>query len=122
MPESPPKSRATATQKGTASARETTRATAAPQLQVRYYKKMRANRVYPVVVSWKQSGRGRTAGGSPVLVRLVMAGAQVVPSEHPLAPADADGRATFYVTPLAKGWLRGERLEVIQDGHKVQEI
>src|SRR5205085_1345221 len=87
-------------------------------IQVRYYRRMRPNRVYPVVVSWQSSGRA----AEPVVVRLVMAGAQVVPAEQPLAGAEADGRATFYVTPLAKGQLRGERLEVLQDGKKVQEI
>src|SRR4051812_39329760 len=51
-----------------------------------------------------------------------MAGAQVVPAEQTLDPANFDDRATFYVTPLAKGWLRGERLEVLQNGRKVQEI
>jgi hypothetical protein len=51
-----------------------------------------------------------------------MAGAQVVPSEQPLDPAKPDARATFYVTPLAKGWLHHECLEVLVDGRKVQEI
>jgi hypothetical protein len=79
---------------------------------------MRPNRVYPVVVSWQSSGRA----AEPVVVRLVMAGAQVVPAEQPLAGNDPDGKTTFYVTPLAKGQLRAERLEVLQDGKKVQEI
>jgi hypothetical protein len=78
---------------------------------------MRPNRVYPVVVGW----RGGARPAAPVTVRLVMAGAQVVPAEQTLEPG-GDERATFYVTPLARGWLRGERLEVLQDGRKVQEI
>ncbi|HYT87844.1 MAG TPA: hypothetical protein VEL76_03920 [Gemmataceae bacterium] len=122
MPESPPSRGRTTVQKSAASASESSRSTALPQIQVRYYKKMKAHRVYPVVVSWKQAGKGRAGSGNPVLLRLVMAGAQVVPSEQPLDPADGAARATFYVTPLAKGWLRGERLEVIQGGRKVQEI
>jgi hypothetical protein len=80
---------------------------------------MRPNRVYPFTVSWKGGGRG---SGEPVVVRLLIGGAQVVPVEHTLDPAKPDDRATFYVTPLAKGWLRGERLEVVQDGRKVQEL
>jgi hypothetical protein len=89
---------------------------------VRYYKKMRPNRVYPVVVSWTRSGGDRGGAGGPVLLRLLMAGAQVVPQEQSLDPADPDAAATFYVTPIARGWLRGEHLEVIQGGRKVQEI
>jgi hypothetical protein len=80
---------------------------------------MRPNRVYPVVVSWK--GAERSAGG-PVTLRLLMAGAQVVPLEQTLNPQEPDAKVVFSVTPLARGHLRGERLEVLQDGRKVQEI
>jgi hypothetical protein len=86
-------------------------------VQVRYYRRMKPNRVYPVVVSWRGSARAAT----PITVRLVMAGAQVVPAEQTLEPG-GDGRVTFYVTPIARDWMRGERLEVLQDGRKVQEI
>src|SRR5881396_2891305 len=64
-------------------------------------------------------GAGATA---PVTVRLVMAGAQVVPAEQTLDPGDPGDKATFYVTPLAHGGLRGERIEVVQNGRKVQEL
>src|SRR5437899_1477134 len=117
MPESPPSRGRAATQPSAGSARNLGRATGAPQVQVRYYRRMRPNRVYPVVVGW----RGGARAAAPVTVRLVMAGAQVVPAEQTLE-AGGDGRATFYVTPLVRGWLRGERLEVLQDGRKVQEI
>ena len=116
MPESPPSRGRTATQRSAGSAREHGRATGTPQVQVRYYRRMRPNRVYPFVVSW----RGGARAAAPVTVRLVMAGAQVVPAEQVLGPNE--DRATFYVTPIAKGWMRGERLEVLQDGRKVQEI
>src|SRR4051812_29289199 len=117
MPESPPTRGRAAPQRAAGSGQDYGRATGAPQVQVHYYRRMRPNRVYPVVVSWK--GAARTA--APVTVRLVMAGAQVVPPEQTLEPG-RDERATFYVTPLARGWLRGERVEVLQDGRKVQEI
>src|SRR5262245_2260484 len=117
MPESPPSRGRAATQPSAGSARNVGRATGAPQVQVRYYHRMRPNRVYPVVVSWKGGARA----AAPVTVRLVMAGAQVVPAEQTLEPG-GDGRVTFHVTPIARGWLRGERLEVLQDGRKVQEI
>jgi hypothetical protein len=88
-----------------------------PSLVVKYWKRMRINKVYPVVV--------RFAGeveGDPITVRLVMAGAQVVPAEHAMDPGNAGETATFYVTPIANGSLRGEKLEVIQGGRKIQEI
>src|SRR5262245_28961059 len=92
-------------------------------LQVRYYRRMRLQRVYAAVVSWPDRGdRSPPAGTPPVTVRLLMAGAQIVPSEQTLDAADPDARATFYVTPLAKGWLRHERLEVLVGGRKVQEV
>jgi hypothetical protein len=93
-----------------------------PPLVVRYTSRMKRQRVYPCEVRW---GSGKRAAGTtlaPITVRLVMAGAQVVPSERTLDPNRANDRALFYVTPLAKGWLRGERLEVLEDGRKVQEI
>ena len=116
-PESPPTRSRAAAQSSAGSSRDYGRSTGAQQVQVRYYRRMKPNRTYPVVVSWNTGGR--TA--SPVTVRLVMAGAQVVPAEQTLEPG-ADARATFFVTPIARGWLRGERLEVLQDGRKVQEI
>jgi hypothetical protein len=118
MPESAPSRGRTSPQRSTGPARDSGRSTGSGQVQVRYYRRMRPNRVYPVVVSWRESGRGP----GPVVVRLLMAGAQVVPAEQTLDPANPDDRATFYVTPLARGWLRGERLEVLQNGRKVQEI
>jgi hypothetical protein len=118
MPETPVSRARAATERNPGSARESSRPSALPQVKIRYYRRMRPNRVYPFVVSWK-GGRG---SGDPVTVRLVIGGAQVVPAEQSLDPTRSDDRATFYVTPLAKGMLRGERLEVVQDGEKVQEI
>jgi hypothetical protein len=89
----------------------------APRLSVRYWKRMRLQKVYPVTVS--SSGE---ADFEPVTVRLVIAGAQVVPAEQPMDASSAGEPVTFYVTPLAKGYLRGERLEVLQGGRKIQEI
>jgi hypothetical protein len=91
-----------------------------PALRVRYYKRMRPNKVYPVQVGWRSGRKG--GDGGPVQVRLIMAGAQVVPSEQTMDPTDPDAKVTFYVTPLARGWLRGERIEVVQNGRKVGEL
>jgi hypothetical protein len=91
------------------------------RLQVRYYRRMRLQRVYAVVASWADA-EGKRPGAAPVTLRLLMAGAQIVPAEHTLDPSDPDATATFYVTPLAKGWLRNERLEVLVGDRKVQEM
>jgi hypothetical protein len=92
-----------------------------PPLVVRYPRRMKPQKVYSVQVSWQS--REKKAGIKPYTVRLVMAGAQVIPSEQVMDPAKPTSRAIFYVTPLVrKGWLKGERLEILADEEKVQEI
>lgn len=94
-----------------------------PPLQIVYYRRMRCQHVYTFKVSWSNQERGRPpAGARPLTLRLLMAGAQVVPSENTLDPAKPDAAVSFYITPLAKGHLRGERLEVLLDDRKVQEV
>jgi hypothetical protein len=84
---------------------------------------MKRQRVYGVTVTWHNPEKRRPpAGAGPVVLRMLMAGAQVVPSEQPLDPNKADAKAVFYVTPLAKGWMRHECLEVLIGGRKVQEL
>ncbi len=119
MPETPVSRARAATERSPGADASRSAPSAIPPVKIRYYRRMRPNRVYPFTVGWK--GGARTSG-EPVVVRLVMAGAQVVPAEQTLDPARPDDRATFFVTPLAKGWMRGERLEVVQGGRKVQEI
>lgn len=93
-----------------------------PPLKIRYFKRMKSQKVYPVQVTWK-TPPSKAKGAEPYTVRLVVPGAQVVPSERILSPGKPKEKAVFYVTPLAKrGQLRGERLEVLQDGEKVQEV
>ncbi len=109
--------------RGRAPARDRGESSSLGPLQVRYYKRMRLQHVYSVVVGWAADRERRPpAGAPPVTVRLLMAGAQVVPTEHTLDPADEDAKATFYVTPLAKGFLRNEKLEILVGGRKVQEL
>ncbi|MBM4067569.1 MAG: hypothetical protein FJ271_01285 [Planctomycetes bacterium] len=92
-------------------------------LRIVYYRRMRLQHVYTFKISWSgKEGVRPPAGARPVTLRLLMAGAQVVPSEQMLDPAKPDASASFHVTPLAKGHLRGERLEVLIDDRKVQEV
>lgn len=93
-----------------------------PRLQVVYPKRMRPNKTYALRVTWRDRSKSAGVDGEPLSLRLVMAGAQAVPAERKLDPSDPKAKATFYVTPITKGWLKGERLEVIQNGEKIQEI
>jgi hypothetical protein len=106
-----------------AKARPTKTERTLPPLVVRYPRRMRPQKPYVVQVSWQSREKSKLGSSEPYSVRLIMAGAQVLPSERQMDPAKPTNRAVFYVTPLARrGWLKGERLEVLREGAKVQEI
>jgi hypothetical protein len=90
-----------------------------PALRVRYYRQLTPQRVHTAEVYWQKSGE--PARGE-ITVRLLAAGAQVVPAEQTMDCSKPDATAVFYVTPLAKGWLRNEKIEVLANNRKVQEI
>src|SRR5262249_51896746 len=95
-----------------------------PPLRVRYYRLMKPRRVSTVEVFWPKSAnppRDAQQRGE-ITVRLIVAGAQVLPSEQTMSPSLPGAKAVFYVTRLAKGWLRNEKLEVLSQGRKIQEI
>jgi hypothetical protein len=99
-------------------------APAAPKLdlRVRYYYRMKPQRVYPLVV---EVSRGTAAAGpvlEPVVVRPVIPGAHVAPAEQPLDVRRPGAPATFYVTPLARGRLPAPRVEVLQHGRRAGEV
>jgi len=91
-----------------------------PPLQVRYYRRMRPGRVYPVHICWKTAERG--VAGKEVTLKLNLPGVHVVPAEHTLKPTDPEDEVTFYATPLAKGKLTGSVLQVWYQGIKVQDM
>lgn len=92
-----------------------------PPIAVRHWRRMKARRVYGVTVSW--AGTPRPVGAARgVTLRLLAAGAQVVPSEQFLDAAQPQAAVTFYVTPLAEGWLRAQRVEVLVQNRKLQEV
>ncbi|MCI0681641.1 MAG: hypothetical protein L0Y71_06025 [Gemmataceae bacterium] len=91
-----------------------------PPVEVSYYRRMKMQRVYPFVVRWRRGAA--PAPGERVTLRLLLAGAQVLPSEQTLDAGNPAAQATFFVTPLARGWLRGQRLEIVHHGRKVQEL
>jgi hypothetical protein len=111
----------TTTRKAPASRSSTNTASGSvPALVVRYYKRMRLRRVYPVRIGWTWMERGVRI--KDVTLRLDVSGAQVSPAELSLSPADPEAEATFYVTPLATGKLRRFVLEIEYQGIKIQEM
>jgi hypothetical protein len=98
-------------------------ATAATQrrFQVRYYRRMRPQRVYPLVVEAVGQSGGR-AGGATVLVRPVIPGALVTPPEAELDVSQARPQAVFHVAPLARGKLPQARVEIRGHGQLLQAI
>ncbi len=85
----------------------------------KFYRRMKPQRVFPLVVELQGTAGG---SGGPVFIHPFIPGAHVIPAEQSLDPAAAKSKATFYVTPHAKGALRGARLDVFQQGRLVQEI
>jgi hypothetical protein len=121
----PPRPKPTAAPRQPAGREPSEAEPALPGVRVTYYRRMKRQRVYSVTVGWDKRRKERppaAAEGVPVIVRLIMAGAQVLPSERVLDPFKPDDRATFFVTPLARGWLRGETLEVLVGGRKVRQV
>jgi len=93
-------------------------------LRVSYYATMKPQRVYPLVV---EVLRGAAAAddrptGVSVTLRPVVAGALVAPAELPLEVSRPGARATFQVTPVAKGRLPEACVRVLHDGRQVQEL
>lgn len=78
---------------------------------VRYYRRMKPQRIYAFVVEVKNAPAAFVA-------RPVLPGAIVTPTEGTL---DA-GRVTFHVTPLARGRLAGARVEFWHGGRVVQSV
>src|SRR5687767_2889467 len=90
---------------------------AEPQLRMRFYKRMKPHRVYPLVVEVPGGTRRRrdedeeSERGSVVVLRPVIAGAQVQPAEQRFEVKPGN-QVVFHVTPLARGRLPRARLEV----------
>ncbi|MGF1579844.1 MAG: hypothetical protein ACFCD0_10815 [Gemmataceae bacterium] len=105
-------------------ARTTGRTGSGPELSVLYPKRMRPNRTYKVEASWAKAREEASVPKNtpPFVLRLVMGGAQVVPFERTIDPSDPKAKASFFVTPINRGWVKGSRLEIIQNGKKVDEV
>ncbi len=96
-----------------------------PALVVHLYRSMKRQALYPLVVRWSRSdyGYGPVGGkNAAVVLRPVVPGALVVPTELLLNAGNPDASATFHVTPLARGRLTGARVEVLHQDRRVQSV
>lgn len=94
-------------------------------LSIRFHRQMKPQRVYPLVVEVARGPKGSPASGearTTLVLRPVISGAHVVPVEQKLNASKPGERATFYVTPLARGRLSYARLEVVHQGQVVEKI
>ncbi len=92
-------------------------------LRVRYYRRMRPQRVYPLVVDVVSTGGPAVPlGAQAMTIRPAIPGALVVPAEHRAEALRAGERFTFFVTPLARGRLPEPRVELLQPGRPAQPI
>lgn len=90
------------------------------QLRCRYYSTMKHQRVYPLDVEVYNAKQKTNAG--VVVVRPIIPGAQVSPTEQRLDASKVGNTASFNVTPLAKGKLGKAHVEVHAPGRKVQTL
>lgn len=96
-----------------------------PALVVHFYQHMKRQALYPLVVRWSRGDYGYVpvAGeNAAVVVRPVIPGALIVPTELLLNAANLDASATFHVTPLARGRLAGARVEVLHHDKRIQSL
>jgi hypothetical protein len=96
-----------------------------PQLSVRYYRRMKARRIYPLVVGWEKSGGEHAAlraGLVALTIRPSIPGALVMPMEQAVDPSRSDEGVTFQVMPLTNGRLPDAHLEVLQKDRRVQKL
>jgi hypothetical protein len=93
-------------------------------LHFRYHTVMKPQRIYPLTVEVPTSRKDGEAGGvgTVIVVRPVIAGAQVVPAEQRLDTSEPENQVTFYVTPLARGRLPQARVEVFAPGQAPQDV
>src|SRR5262245_62103131 len=87
-------------------------------LNFRFNTVMKPRRIYPLTVEMPTPRKdAETSGvGTVIVVRPVIAGAQVVPAEQRLDTSEPGNQVTFYITPLARGRLPQARVAVYAPG------
>lgn len=95
------------------------------QVRVRFYKRMKVQRVYRMVVELRTADKGAApsiSAGDSVIARPVIPGAYVQPMEQDLGPKTTNHTITFSVAPLARGRLKNARLQIVHQGRVLEEI
>lgn len=92
------------------------------QLKVRFYCSMRPQRVYPLIVQVQAPQGSQAAASAPVVLRPVIPGAMVTPSEQKVDVSVPGTSATFHVTPLACGRLPDARVEIHHQGQTPEQV
>jgi protein tyrosine phosphatase (PTP) superfamily phosphohydrolase (DUF442 family) len=95
------------------------------QARVRFYRRMRVQRVYRVTVEIKPAD-SKAASGSAyadvIIARPVIPGAVVQPIEQEIGAKASNNKISFSVTPLAKGRLKDARVQLLYKGRLLDEI
>lgn len=94
------------------------------QVRARFARRMRVQRVYPLIVELRpeKPGASGVAPGDAVIARPLVPGAHVQPLEQELSPRAANNTVTFSVTPLAAGKLKGARVQILHSGRVLDEV
>lgn len=91
-------------------------------LKVRFYCSMRPQRVYPLTVQVQDPHGSKAAASAPVVLRPIIPGALVTPSEQKVDVSVPGAGATFHITPLACGRLPDARVEIHHQGQTPEQV
>jgi hypothetical protein len=91
-------------------------------LRLRYYNRMKLQRVYPLIVEVPYGVNTKDPTGVTVELRPVVAGAVVTPPTQRLDVTRPGAQAIFQVAPLARGRLPAARVDVVHEGRTIQEL
>lgn len=91
-------------------------------LVARFSRQMKPQRVYPLVVKLRRNKKPEEGPLGTLHLRPVIPGAIVTPTDYTLDLDHPETKPPFYITPLARGWLRNARLEIFQQGRLIGTI
>jgi hypothetical protein len=87
-----------------------------------FYRQMKPQRLYPVIVRLRENKKRSQSLVEPIHLRPVIPGAIVTPADYTLDSNHPQTNPQFFVTPLARGRLENARMEVYHGGRLVGTI